>query len=163
MWHYSCNLDPAVLGESRRSYARQKEHRCVKCESDMEIGYHWAQTRNVLKNSVCYDCQNQYCVICDEVDDVQLMGFCVHCKKDYCVECEPTTQSCSGCNMWTCTGCGESCDGCGKFWCKQCPNLFRCVCCNETVCAECSPYEESFMRAIPAEEFACVGCKDGDC
>ena len=93
--------------------------------------------------------------------------LCMHCKKDYCGDCEPTMQSCSGCNQerWkkTCSGCGESCDGCGKFWCKQCPNLFRCVCCNETVCTECSPYEESFMRAIPAEEFACVGCKDGDC
>lgn len=160
MWRYSCNLE-SELSRFRRSYFIQRDCRCEKCMVYAQS--HSTHTRNELKNNACYDCLNQYCGSC-----LTPRGLCYHCKKDYCVACEPTMQSCSGCHQsetWkqACSRCGESCDTCGKFWCKECPNLFRCVRCNETVCTECSPYEESFLRIIPVEEFACEGCKEGDC
>ena len=57
----------------------------------------------------------------------------------------------------------EQCDGCKLVWRKDRQNVFRCVCCKKTVCIKCSPYDESYMRGCPIDDFACERCDDMLC
>ena len=157
-----------TLRPFQRRYSRlfrSQRVSCTNCNTRFSVSTSMYKGRT-YQNNICYDCLKPLCGKCRYDDDNgHLRQLCEYCGKEYCNDCV-TMKKCAGCSEYTCSGCSETCDTCDETWCKGCcpNNLFKCVCCEKTVCVKCPPllraYTVSYMRGCPSDDFACEPCND---